>query len=108
MPVQQVGRPLKRLEDPLLITGRDPYVADVPLERARTMAVVRSRHAHAELTRIDVGAARAMPGVVAVLTGEDVNADIRVINNAHSGTRVRLDEPARANAARRRPGALRG
>jgi aerobic carbon-monoxide dehydrogenase large subunit len=82
MPVQHVGRPLKRLEDPKLITGRDPYVNDVQVADALTMVVVRSPYAHAEIERIDVGAARAVPGVVAVLTGADVNAEVGVIETA--------------------------
>ncbi len=81
MPVQHVGRPLKRLEDPRLITGRDPYVNDVRLPHALTMAVVRSPHAHAEVRRVDVGAARRVPGVVAVLTAADVNAEVGVIHS---------------------------
>jgi len=76
MPVQHVGRPLKRLEDPKLITGRDPFVNDVRLEGALTLAFVRSPHAHAVLTSIDTRAARALPGVVAVLTGAGVNPEI--------------------------------
>ena len=80
MPVQHVGRPLKRVEDPQLITGSDPYVADVRLEGALTMAVVRSPHAHADIRTIDTSRARATPGVVAVLTGPDVNPGIGVID----------------------------
>ena len=47
MPVRLVGQPLKRLEDPKLITGSDPYVADVRIENALTLALVRSPYAHA-------------------------------------------------------------
>ena len=72
MPAPHVGRPLKRLEDPKLITGRDAYVNDVRLEGALTMAVVRSPHAHAEIESIDVSAARRVTGVVAVFTGPDL------------------------------------
>ncbi|MBI2200232.1 MAG: xanthine dehydrogenase family protein molybdopterin-binding subunit, partial [Candidatus Rokubacteria bacterium] len=80
MPVQHVGRPLKRLEDPKLITGRDPYVNDVRLEGALALAFVRSPHAHAVIKSIDTRGARALPGVVAVLTGADVNPEIGVIH----------------------------
>jgi aerobic carbon-monoxide dehydrogenase large subunit len=72
MPAPHVGRPLKRLEDPKLITGRDAYVNDVRLEGALTMAVVRSPHAHAEIESIDVSATRRITGVVAVFTGPDL------------------------------------
>ena len=82
MPIQHVGRPLKRLEDPKLITGSDPYVNDVRrgLEGALWLAFTRSPHAHAVIKRIDTTAARKMPGVVAVLTGADVNAEVGVIH----------------------------
>lgn len=80
MPTPHVGRPVKRLEDPRLITGRDPYVNDVQLDRAVWLAFVRSPHAHAEIGRIDTAAARAVPGVVTVLTGADVNAEIGVVH----------------------------
>lgn len=72
MPAPHVGRPLKRVEDPKLITGRDAYVNDVRLEGALTMAVVRSPYAHAEIESIDVRAARRVASVVAVFTGPDL------------------------------------
>ena len=57
MPVQQhVGRPIKRIEDPKLITGSDPYVNDFKLAGALYLAFVRSPYAHAVLTRIDTTA----------------------------------------------------
>ena len=80
MPVQQVGRPVKRVEDPKLITGSDPYVNDMRLAGAATVAFVRSPHAHAVIRRIDAARARALPGVLAVLTGADVNPEIGVIH----------------------------
>ncbi|MBI4637093.1 MAG: xanthine dehydrogenase family protein molybdopterin-binding subunit [Candidatus Rokubacteria bacterium] len=80
MAVQHVGRPLKRLEDPGLITGSDPYVADVRLENPLAMAVVRSPYAHAEIRAIDARAATKIPGVVAVFTGSDLNAEIGVLH----------------------------
>src|SRR3989442_14342384 len=82
MPIQNVGRPIKRLEDPQLITGRDPYVNDVRrgLEGALWLAFTRSPHAHAVIKRIDTTAAKKMRGVVAVLSGVDVNAEVGVIH----------------------------
>jgi carbon-monoxide dehydrogenase large subunit len=79
MAFQHVGRPIKRVEDPKLITGSDRYVNDFRLADALTLAFVRSPHAHAEIKRIDTRAAKAVPGVVAVLTGPDVNAEVGVI-----------------------------
>src|SRR6202162_655480 len=80
MPIQLVGRGVKRLEDPKLITGADPYVNDVRLEGALQLAFVRSPHAHAVLKRIDTTAAKKVPGVVTVLTGADINAEDGVIH----------------------------
>ena len=80
MAFQYVGRPIKRLEDPKLLTGSDHYVNDVRLANAVTLAFVRSPHAHALIKGIDTRAAKAVPGVVAVLTGADVNAEVGVIH----------------------------
>jgi carbon-monoxide dehydrogenase large subunit len=80
MPIKLVGRGVKRLEDPKLITGSDPYVNDMRLEGALQLAFVRSPHAHAVLKRIDTSAAKKIPGVVAVLTGADINAEVGVIH----------------------------
>lgn len=80
MAFRHVGRPIKRVEDPKRITGSDRYVNDVRLANALTLAFVRSPHAHALIKGIDTRAARALPGVVAVLTGADVNAEVGVIH----------------------------
>jgi carbon-monoxide dehydrogenase large subunit len=80
MAFQHVGRPIKRVEDPKLITGADHYVNDVRLANALTLAFVRSPHAHAVIRSIDTRAARAVPGVVGVFTGADLNAEVGVIH----------------------------
>ena len=67
-----VGQPLKRFEDPRLITGKGLFVDDVKLPTMLYAAFHRSRHAHARIRSIDVSAARQAPGVVAVLTGNDL------------------------------------
>ncbi len=65
------GAPVRRREDPRLLTGRGRYVGDVELPRLLHVAFVRSAHAHARLRGIDADAALAQPGVVAVVTGTD-------------------------------------
>ena len=80
MPIQHVGRPVKRLEDPNLVQGRDAYVNDVRLDGALFLAFTRSPHAHAVIGRIDTSAAKKISGVVAVLTGADINAEVGVIH----------------------------
>src|SRR5574341_324091 len=66
------GKAIKRREDPRFITGRGTYVDDVKLPGMTYAAFVRSPHAHARIKSVDVSAAKNMPGVVAVYTGQDV------------------------------------
>lgn len=68
-----IGRPMKRVEDPRLVRGIGTYVDDLRLPGLLHAAILRSPHAHAQVVGIDTSAAKAMPGVVAVLTGADVN-----------------------------------
>ncbi|WP_295641826.1 molybdopterin cofactor-binding domain-containing protein [uncultured Methylibium sp.] len=68
-----VGKPVPRLEDAALLSGRGRYADDLGTAPGTLhAAVLRSPHAHAELLGVDASAALAMPGVRAVLTGEDV------------------------------------
>jgi aerobic carbon-monoxide dehydrogenase large subunit len=66
------GVPVLRREDRRLVTGRGRYVSDVVLPGMLHVAFVRSVHAHARVRAIDRDAALATPGVVAVVTGDDV------------------------------------
>jgi aerobic carbon-monoxide dehydrogenase large subunit len=70
-----IGQSVRRLEDPHLVQGLGQYSDDVRLPRQAHAIVVRSTHAHARIRRIDASAALASPGVLAVLTGEDLAAD---------------------------------
>lgn len=68
-----VGRPMERVEDETLLRGAALYADDYPERRGMLHgAILRSPHAHAEIVSIDSTAARARPGVVAVITGKDV------------------------------------
>ena len=66
------GQPLKRLEDPRLLTGHGSFVDDIQLPDMLYACILRSPHAHARLTSIAVEAARRLPGVVAVISGADI------------------------------------
>ncbi len=70
-----LGAQVKRKEDPRLITGTSQYVADIAMPGLLHVAFVRSPHAHARVRRIDGRAALARPGVVAVVTGNDLKSD---------------------------------
>ncbi len=67
-----VGEKIKRREDPALIQGYGKYVDDVPMLGTLHAAFFRSQYAHAKINRLDVSAAKDHPGVVTVLTGEDL------------------------------------
>src|SRR5207249_5477107 len=69
-----LGARVKRVEDPRFLTGEARYVADLVLPRMVHAAFVRSPHGHARIGSIDTSAAEALPGVVAVLTGADLDA----------------------------------
>src|ERR671925_1111121 len=68
-----IGKPIKRVEDFRLLTGRGTFIDDhPPLANVHHAAIVRSPHAHALIRGYDVSTALRMEGVVAVLTGADV------------------------------------
>jgi carbon-monoxide dehydrogenase large subunit len=73
--ITRFGRNLLRVEDDRLITGKGRYVGNVPEAGAAFLVLVRSPYAHAEITALDVSAAEAMPGVLAVYTGAGLAAD---------------------------------
>src|SRR5262245_30631835 len=69
-----VGQAMKRKEDPRLVSGTSTYVDDVVLPGMLHMAVARSLYAHARIKQIDTSKAQRLPGVIAVVTGEEVAA----------------------------------
>ncbi|HEX2302070.1 MAG TPA: aerobic carbon-monoxide dehydrogenase large subunit [Gaiella sp.] len=68
--VRGVGHSVKRKEDARFIRGKGQYFDDITLPGMLHMEILRSPYAHARLTSIDTSAAEALPGVVAVVTGE--------------------------------------
>ncbi len=70
-----IGQAVTRIEDQRLLTGGGRYTDDVNLDGQAYAFILRSPHAHAEITGIDASAAKSAPGVLLVLTGEDVTAD---------------------------------
>src|SRR5471030_676968 len=68
-----IGDSVRRVEDPRLLRGNGRYTDDTKLSTpAARLYVLRSPHAHADIKRIDTAAAKKAPGVLLVLTGEDV------------------------------------
>src|SRR5690349_3401220 len=72
MSVQGIGERVRREEDFRLLTGRGRYVDDVPAIGAVRGYILRSPHAHARIVSIDAERAKTTPGVLAVLTGADL------------------------------------
>ncbi|MGH6778030.1 MAG: xanthine dehydrogenase family protein molybdopterin-binding subunit [Bradyrhizobium sp.] len=76
---RHVGAPIKRTEDPRLLTGRGEYSADRKPDRALHVAFRRSEQSHAKIVRIDTTAAQGAPGVLAVFTAETIAGDFEPV-----------------------------
>ncbi|HME26979.1 MAG TPA: xanthine dehydrogenase family protein molybdopterin-binding subunit [Acetobacteraceae bacterium] len=70
-----IGQPVTRKEDRRFLTGQGRYVADIDLARQAHAVFVFSPHAHARIRTVDKAAAEQIPGVYAVLTGQEWASD---------------------------------
>jgi carbon-monoxide dehydrogenase large subunit len=93
-----VGSPIERLEDLRFLTGRGQYVDDLASERMLHAVILRSSVAHGHIRAIDTAAARARPGVHAVITAADIGA-VPTIPLRHDPTPAirRFEQPVIAN-----------
>lgn len=73
-PLRSVGVPMKRKEDPRFVQGKGHYVDDLSFPGMLYLSLVRSTYPHAEITNIDISEAMKVPGVKAVITGQDLEA----------------------------------
>jgi carbon-monoxide dehydrogenase large subunit len=73
--VSGIGAAPRRREDLRFLTGQGRYLDDLAFDNVAHAVVLRSPHAHARIGRIDAGAARLLPGVLAVLTAAEARAD---------------------------------
>ena len=71
-----IGASIRRVEDPILVSGKGCYVDDIEIPGMLHMVVLRSHYPHAKIVSIDTSTAKAMPGVLTVVTGEDVQLSI--------------------------------
>src|ERR1700691_3812174 len=86
-----IGARVPRLEDRALLTGGARFVDDIACPGVLHAAFVRSPHPHALIRSVDAGAARAMAGVVAVLTLDDLAPILRqrrMVRVSNSGTNL--------------------
>ena len=84
-----IGRPVLAPAAERIVTGREPYTLDTVTAGLAHIAVVKSPHPHARVLRIDTVAARALPGVLAVLTAADA-PDVLFSTGRHQN---RLEDP---------------
>jgi aerobic carbon-monoxide dehydrogenase large subunit len=96
-----VGQPVRRIEDRRFVTGRGSYVDDLTRPRQAYSYMLRSPHAHARIRALDLAAAAAAPGVLAVLTGEDLARDglgplpcLSAVTNRDGSTSLTPSRPA--------------
>ena len=73
------GRKMLRKEDPRLLTGKGLYVDDVHLPNTAHMALLRSPHAHAIIRTLDASRARALDGVLEILTGPEIRDKLNML-----------------------------
>ena len=75
MGMEGIGARVARKEDKRFLTGKGRYTDDMVVPGMKYAYFVRSPHAHAKITGINVSAAKAMPGVIDVLDGKQLQAD---------------------------------
>jgi carbon-monoxide dehydrogenase large subunit len=73
-----IGASIRRVEDPVLVAGKGCYTDDIQLPRMLHLAFLRSPYPHAKVISINTTAAKAMPGVEAVLTGAELGERLSV------------------------------
>lgn len=78
-----IGQAVTGLTNRVLAAGKGQFVGDVLLPNMTYMAVVRTPHAHARIRAIDTRAAEALPGVLCVITGEEIKQHTNPIPSAY-------------------------
>jgi aerobic carbon-monoxide dehydrogenase large subunit len=74
-----IGRSLKRFEDPRLLVGEGRFIDDMQLPDMLHTVVLRSPHAHARIVSVDAEAAHHLPGVITILTAQELVGKVRDI-----------------------------
>ena len=100
MGMRNLGASVNRIEDDRLITGRGRYVDDIKIPGMLSAAFLRSPEAHARIKSIDLEAARAIPGVIAVFTLKDLGpqADRRMVQ-AYPNPAIKDRKSTRLNSS---------
>ena len=88
-----IGQGVSRFEDPRLVRGGGSYTDDIQMPGMAYGVVLRSPHGHAKIKSIDTAAARAAPGVLAIITGADWKAAGLGDLLSHPGLKLRDGSP---------------
>jgi len=99
-----IGQSVPRFEDPRLVRGGGRYVGDMTLPRITHGFVLRSPHAHAKILSINTDAAKAAPGVLAVLTGDKRTYQMDPANAEEALREAELDIAEGADMIMVKPG----
>jgi len=94
------GQSVKRFEDPRLLTGQGAFLDDLTFQGMLHAAVLRSPHAHARITSIETAAARHLPGVVAVITADDLEGVVEPVPTRRETEADELQPPVHPVLAR--------
>ena len=95
-----IGQSVKRFEDHRLLTGQGAFLDDLQLPDMLHAAVLRSPHAHARLMSIETAAARHLPGVVAVITADDLEGVVEPVPTRRETEADALQPPVHPVLAR--------
>ncbi len=99
-----IGAAIRRVEDPMLLAGKGCFVDDINLPGMLHMVVLRSPYAHAKIRSIDTTAAKAIKGVVTVVTGAELPERLNInAPVAFSGQKI-PPHPVLARGAVHAPG----
>ena len=83
-PLKTVGHPTQRIDAVKRVTGTATYTGDIQVPGMLYARVLRSPHAHARIRKIDTSKAQALPGVKAVLTGQDLPIAFGILPVSHA------------------------
>jgi 4-hydroxybenzoyl-CoA reductase subunit alpha len=91
-PYKVVGQPLPKVDAYATVTGRAVYADDIMLPRMIYGRLLRSPHAHARLLSIDTSRALALPGVLAIITGEDLPQKFGILPSSQDEHALAIDK----------------
>ncbi len=101
---QVVGTPAAKVDGGAKVTGQTLFADDLVLPRMLHCKLHRSRHAHAKIIRVDTRRASALPGVIAVLTGDALPIPFGILPSRRTSTRsARTSRASWAIRSRRSP-----